>query len=48
VLEQIEITIENLLESTATITDLNELTKSAGGILKLNGICMSFIIIGKK
>ena len=48
VLEQIEITIENLLESTATITNLDELTKSADGMLKLNGICMSFIIIGEE
>lgn len=48
VLEQIEITIENLLESTATITNLDELMKSADGMLKLNGICMSFIIIGEE
>lgn len=48
VLEQIELTIENLLESTAAITDLNELIKSADGMLKLNGICMSFIIIGEE
>ena len=47
-LEQIEITIQNLLESTIDIVDLNELTKSADGMLKLNGICMSFIIIGEE
>ncbi len=47
-LEQIEITIENLLQSTALITDIYELTKSPDGILRLNGICMSFIIIGEE
>ncbi|RNC63416.1 hypothetical protein [Proteiniphilum sp. X52] len=47
-LEQIETTLENLLKSTASIKDIDELTKSADGILRLNGICMSFIIIGEE
>ena len=47
-LEQIETTLENLLKSTASIKDLEELTKSADGMLRLNGICMSFIIIGEE
>lgn len=47
-LEQIETTLENLLKSTAPIKDIDELTKSADGMLRLNGICMSFIIIGEE
>jgi len=47
-LEQIEITIENLLESTRHITNTDELTNSPDGMLRLNGICMSFIIIGEE
>jgi len=48
VLEQVEQVIENLLESTANLSDINELLKSADGLLRLNGICMSFIIIGEE
>ena len=47
-LEQLERVIENLLESTSKISDINELPKSADGMLRLNGICMSFIIIGEE
>jgi uncharacterized protein with HEPN domain len=47
-LEQIETVIDNLLESTDNILDINDLSKSADGILRLNGICMSFIIIGEE
>lgn len=47
-LEKLEQVIETLLESTAPITDVKELPKSADGILRLNGICMSFIIIGEE
>jgi uncharacterized protein with HEPN domain len=47
-LEQIEIVIENLLEGTVNMVDINYLLKSADGILRLNGICMSFIIIGEE
>jgi uncharacterized protein with HEPN domain len=47
-LEQIENVIENLLEGTNNIVDINCLPKSADGILRLNGICMSFIIIGEE
>ena len=47
-LEQIEQVIENLLESTANLSDINELLTSADGLLRLNGICMSFIIIGEE
>ena len=47
-LEQLEYIIENLLESTSNIQDIGELPKSADGILRLNGICMSFIIIGEE
>jgi uncharacterized protein with HEPN domain len=48
VLEQVERVIENLLESTAQMVDIEELLKSADGMLRLNGICMSFIIIGEE
>jgi uncharacterized protein with HEPN domain len=47
-LEQIEQVIENLLESTENMLDISELSKSADGMLRLNGICMSFIIIGEE
>jgi len=47
-LEQLERVIENLLESTSNISDINELPKSADGMLRLNGICMSFIVIGEE
>jgi uncharacterized protein with HEPN domain len=47
-LEQLEQVIENLLESTSGIQDIGELPKSADGILRLNGICMCFIIIGEE
>ncbi|HHV84620.1 MAG TPA: DUF86 domain-containing protein [Petrimonas sp.] len=47
-LEQIETTVENLLKSTVHIEETDELTKSADGMLRLNGICMSFIIIGEE
>ncbi|MCL2026124.1 MAG: DUF86 domain-containing protein [Leptospirales bacterium] len=47
-LEQLELVIENLLESTYNILDINELPKSADGMLRLNGICMCFIIIGEE
>ncbi len=47
-LEQLEQVIENLLESTSNIQDFSELPKSADGMLRLNGICMSFIIIGEE
>jgi uncharacterized protein with HEPN domain len=47
-LEQVEQVIENLLESTAHLSDINELLTSADGMLRLNGICMCFIIIGEE
>jgi uncharacterized protein with HEPN domain len=47
-LQQLEQVIENLLESTSSISDINELPKSPDGMLRLNGICMSFIIIGEE
>jgi len=47
-LEQVEQVIENLLESTAELSDIKELPKSSDGMLRLNGICMCFIIIGEE
>jgi uncharacterized protein with HEPN domain len=47
-LEQLKQSIENLLESTSNIQDIDKLPESADGILRLNGICMCFIIIGEE
>jgi len=47
-LEQLEQVIENLLESTVSIFDFEELPKSSDGMLRLNGICMCFIVIGEQ
>ena len=47
-LEQLEHFIENLLESTSNIHDIGELPKSPDGVLRLNGICMCFIVIGEE
>jgi len=47
-LEQLEQVIENLLEGTSNMLDINELPKSADGMLRLNGICMCFIVIGEE
>jgi len=47
-LEKLEQVIENLLESTSNIHDIDKLPNSADGILRLNGICMCFIIIGEE
>ncbi len=47
-LEQLEQVIDNLLESTSNMQDISELPKSADGMLRLNGICMCFIIIGEE
>jgi len=47
-LEDLELHIENLIEGTSNIFDINELPKSPDGVLRLNGICMSFIVIGEE
>ena len=47
-LEHLEQVIENLLESTSGIHDIDNFPESADGILRLNGICMCFIIIGEE
>ena len=47
-LEQLEHVIENLIEGTSNIHDISELPKSADGMLRLNGICMCFIVIGEE
>jgi len=47
-LSQLEQVIENLLESTSNLQDIGVLPKSADGMLRLNGICMCFIIIGEE
>ena len=48
VLEQLEQVIENLIESTSNIRHIEDLLKSADGMLRLNGICMCFIVIGEE
>jgi len=47
-LEQLEQVIENLIESTFNMLNISELPKSPDGMLRLNGICMCFIIIGEE
>jgi len=47
-MEKVEQVIENLLESTSQLSDINELLKSADGMLRLNGICMCFIVLGEE
>ena len=47
-LELLEQVIKNLLESTSDIQNIDELPKTADGMLRLNGICMYFIIIGEE
>jgi uncharacterized protein with HEPN domain len=47
-LEKLEQIIESLLESTSNINDIAQLPKSADGMLRLNGICMNFIVIGEE
>jgi uncharacterized protein with HEPN domain len=47
-LERLEQLIEDLLESTSNIHDIDKLPETADGILRLNGICMGFIIIGEE
>ena len=40
-LEKLEYVIENLLESTSNIPNINQLPESADGMLRLNGICIN-------
>ncbi|MDR2148038.1 MAG: DUF86 domain-containing protein [Tannerella sp.] len=46
--EHMEQLIENLLESTSAISDISRLPETPDGMLRLNGICMCFIIIGEE
>jgi uncharacterized protein with HEPN domain len=46
--EQLEELIENLLESTSTISDFSQLPTTPDGMLRLNGIYMCFIVIGEE
>jgi len=48
IIEQLEQLIENLLESTLEISDIKQLPMTADGMLRLNGICMCFIVIGEE
>jgi len=48
IIEQLEQMIEDLLESTSEITDVNRLPMTPDGMLRLNGICMCFIVIGEE
>jgi uncharacterized protein with HEPN domain len=47
-IEQLEELIENLLESTSTISDFSQLPTTPDGMLRLNGIYMCFIVIGEE
>jgi len=46
--EQLEQLIEDLLESTSAISDISRLPTTPDGMLRLNGICMCFIVIGEE
>ena len=48
IIEQLEQLIENLLESTSAISDINQLPMTPDGVLRLHGICMCFIVIGEE
>ena len=48
IVENLEQIIETLLEGTAGISDINRLPETADGMLRLNGICMCFIVIGEE
>jgi uncharacterized protein with HEPN domain len=48
ILDKLEQIVEYLLESTSTIQNINQLPKTADGMLRLNGICMYFIVIGEE
>jgi uncharacterized protein with HEPN domain len=47
-IEQLEQLIGNLLESTSAISDISKLPATPDGMLRLNGICMCFIVIGEE
>ena len=47
-IEQLEELIENLLKSTSEISDFSKLPNTPDGMLRLNGIYMSFIVIGEE
>lgn len=46
-LKLIEKTLVILIDGTADIADINELPKSATGMLRLNGIYMSLLTVGE-
>jgi uncharacterized protein with HEPN domain len=48
ILEQLEQFIESLLDGTSQIEDFHRLPMSPKEMLILNGICMSFIVIGEE
>ena len=45
---QIEEQINILIKGTEKVTDMNDLPLSPEGVLQLNGICMSLIVIGEE
>ena len=47
-IDQLEKMIEDLLECTSEISDINRLPMTPDGMLRLNGICMCFIVIGEE
>ena len=47
-IEQLEQLIGNLIVSTLEISDISQLPTTPDGILRLNGICMCFIVIGEE
>ncbi|GHT83166.1 DUF86 domain-containing protein [Bacteroidia bacterium] len=47
-LQHIEDVLCVLIDGTADITDIDELSKSADGMLRLNGICMGLFAVGEE
>ena len=45
---QIEEQLDTLLKATENIADLNILPMSPDGMLQLNGICMSLLLVGEE
>jgi len=45
---QIEEQLDTLLKATENIVDLNILPMSPNGMLQLNGICMSLLLVGEE
>jgi uncharacterized protein with HEPN domain len=48
ILQRMEETLAILIEGTKDIKDLHQLSKSASGMIRLKGICMSLLVVGEE